>query len=75
VPSPRPEPPAPPIAVNINASPWASIEVDGIDRGETPLAGVKLAPGDHLFRARMPDGRVIERTVRIGPDSRHVTFE
>jgi len=61
--------------VHINATPWATIEVDGVALGETPIAGALLAPGNHLFRARMPDGRVIEKTVQIGADTRYVTFK
>jgi len=67
--------PVAPIPVHINATPWATIEVDGVEVGETPIAGVPLAPGNHVFRARMPNGRVIERTVQIGAGTRHVTFE
>lgn len=63
------------IPVHINATPWASIEVDGMALGETPIAGVGLAPGAHVFKARMPDGRVIERTVQISAETRYVTFE
>ncbi|HKE11916.1 MAG TPA: hypothetical protein VKE73_10115 [Myxococcota bacterium] len=63
------------IAVGINATPWATIEVDGVEVGETPIAGIPLAPGSHLFRARMPDGRVIEKTVEIGAETRYVTFQ
>jgi hypothetical protein len=61
--------------VNVNASPWAVIEVDGIELGETPLAAVPLRPGPHAFRARLPDGRIVERTVEIGQGNRHVVFE
>jgi hypothetical protein len=64
-----------PIPVHINASPWAMVVVDGIDMGETPIAGVPLLPGPHHFKAKLPDGRVVERTVEIGPETRHVTFD
>jgi len=63
------------LAVQINASPWANIEVDGIDLGATPLANIPLFAGEHSFRARMPDGRVIERTVEIDAESRFISFE
>jgi serine/threonine-protein kinase len=74
---PGPAAPAPapgPISVSINATPWASIEIDGDEIGITPLAGVFLAPGDHDFRVTMPDGTILERTVRITPDNRHIAF-
>ena len=58
----------------VNATPWATIEIDGKEAGDTPLAGLSLPAGTHLFRARMPDGRAVERRVEIGPDNRFVTF-
>ena len=67
--------PRPRVPVNINASPWAAIEVDGEPLGETPLAGVPLAAGPHTFRARMPDGRVVERVVEIDAENRFVVFD
>jgi MSHA biogenesis protein MshM len=63
------------LAVNLNAVPWARVEIDGIDVGETPLAGVPLRPGPHAFRAYLPDGRIVERTVEIDAANRHVAFE
>jgi type II secretory pathway predicted ATPase ExeA len=63
------------VPVNINATPWAAIEVDGEPLGETPLAGVALAAGPHTFRARMPDGRVVERVVEIDAENRFVVFD
>jgi hypothetical protein len=62
------------VSVAINATPWASIEIDGREIGDTPLAGISLAPGSYVFRARMPDGRVIVRTVEIDARKRFVTF-
>jgi type II secretory pathway predicted ATPase ExeA len=74
-PEPAAPPPAPePISVSINATPWATIEIDGDEVGITPVAGVLLAPGDHQFRVVMPDGTVLERIVRIAPDNRHIAF-
>jgi type II secretory pathway predicted ATPase ExeA len=73
-----PEPPEAPAAsfpVQVNATPWATIEIDGEDFGETPLAGIPLPGGSHSFRARMPDGRIIERVVEIDADNRFVVFE
>ena len=82
-PAPRPAPtpdrrplaPAPPVAVSINATPWAVIYVDGRELGETPLAGIRLAPGVHVFRARMPDGTDREQAVEISPDNDTVVFQ
>jgi type II secretory pathway predicted ATPase ExeA len=63
------------VPVNINAAPWAAIEVDGELLGETPLAGVPLGVGSHTFRAYLPDGRIIDRVVEIDEENRFVVFE
>jgi hypothetical protein len=63
------------VEVSINATPWANIEVDGVDVGVTPIGAVPLRVGSHSFKARMPDGRVIERVVEISADERFVAFE
>ncbi len=64
-----------PIVVQINATPWANVEVDGIDLGATPLANIPLFAGAHSFRVRMPDGRVLERTIEIDAETRFISFE
>jgi hypothetical protein len=75
-PEPAPSPPAAEtVPVAINATPWAVIEVDGKEIGETPLAGVRLEVGRHRFRARMPDGSVQERVIRIDGENTTVVFE
>jgi len=63
------------LAVQINASPWANVEVDGIDLGPTPLANIPLFAGAHSFRVKLPDGRVIERTIEIDAERRFISFE
>jgi hypothetical protein len=76
--SPAVEPPIAavgPFAVQINATPWANVEVDGIDLGATPLANIPLFGGTHSFRVKMPDGRVINRTVEIDAERRFISFE
>jgi hypothetical protein len=40
----------------------------------TPLAGLNLSPGVHVFEAVFPDGRVVEREVEIGAANRFVAF-
>ena len=73
-----PQPPAPPvphIEVSINATPWAVIEVDGRELGETPLGGISLEQGAHQFVARFPNGRVVERKVEIDAAHRALVFE
>ena len=63
-----------PVRVNLNAQPWARIEIDGKDVGVTPLANLPLAPGVHRFRAHLPDGRVIERVERVDAYRDHLHF-
>ncbi len=65
-------PVTPTVFVNVNAHPWASIEIDGSPVGETPLAGVPVPSGRHRIGARFPDGSTIERVVEI--DSGHRRF-
>ena len=74
--APEPPPVAPPteILVHINATPWAHIEVDGRPLGVTPLGNVPLAAGPHDFRARLPDGRIVERRVDVTEARRHIAF-
>lgn len=77
-PDPAPEPPpiaVPTVAIAINATPWATIEIDGEPVGETPLSGVSLPVGRHRFVAHMPDGSVRERVTHIDSDSDAVLFE
>ena len=37
----------PPGILQINAVPWATVDVDGVEIGKTPLAKVELSPGRH----------------------------
>ena len=61
--------------MNVNATPWAQVSVDGVDVGVTPLAGLPLLPGRHIFKARFADGRVQQRLVEITNEQRHVSFD
>jgi general secretion pathway protein A len=72
---PLPAPPPQEVRVHINATPWARVEVDGRPLGVTPLGNVPLSPGQHAFRAELPDGRVLERLVDVSETRRHVAFE
>ena len=63
------------LSVQVNARPWANIEVNGVDLGPTPIAGIPLLAGRHHFRARMPDGRVLERDVDVSAENRFIVFE
>jgi type II secretory pathway predicted ATPase ExeA len=61
--------------VSINATPWANIEIDGVDVGVTPIGTVPLLAGPHTFTAHMPDGRIVERVVEISAEERFIAFE
>jgi type II secretory pathway predicted ATPase ExeA len=77
-PDPEPEPPPPepePFTLDVNAVPWAEIEVDGEPAGTTPLGGLEVEPGPHSIRARMPDGRVLERSIEVEELRTRVSFD
>ena len=48
--------------------------MDGEALGVTPLGNVPVTPGEHHFRALLPDGRQIERTVLVSQEARHFGF-
>jgi hypothetical protein len=48
--------------------------VDGRPVGETPIAELGLENGPHRFSARLPDGRVVERTVDVRGTRYNVNF-
>jgi hypothetical protein len=66
--------PPPEVEIGINASPWAHVEMDGRALGTTPLGGVRVPAGPHVFRARMADGRWLERRIVIGPGEHTLVF-
>ena len=66
--------PRPTVVVSINARPWARIEVDGQEIGITPLGSVRLRAGPHRFRAHLPDGEVVERTLEVDARRSHFAF-
>lgn len=64
---------APPTGrVSINAVPWAQVWIDGRAAGETPLADVSIAAGQHTVTFRHPDygERTETVTVRPGEETR-----
>jgi tRNA A-37 threonylcarbamoyl transferase component Bud32 len=63
----RATPPAPAL-LDVNATPWAHVCVDGTPRGETPLLGLSLPPGAHTIDlANEPLGVHRELTVTLRP--------
>jgi len=55
--------------LNVNATPWASVWIDGTAYGDTPLGNLSIAPGEHEIVFRHPQlGERRERTL-IRPDT------
>ncbi len=67
-------PPPPGPRLNVNAAPWAEIQLDGQPVGETPLGELSVSAGAHLLRARLPDGRVLERRIEARAGDIYVVF-
>ena len=72
-PEPLSAPPAGP-RLSVNARPWAAISLDGTAVGETPLGELRVSPGAHVVSAKLPDGRVVERTVETHAGDVYVVF-
>lgn len=77
-----PPPPGPQLApppsgprLNVNAAPWAEIQLDGRPLGETPLGELPIAPGPHRVSATLPDGRVLEREIDARAGDVYLVFE
>lgn len=62
------------VSVKIHATPQASIAIDGIEIGVTPLDEIRLEVGAHTFRAVMPDGRVLEKSWNIDQNATTLVF-
>jgi serine/threonine-protein kinase len=75
-PKPAPtKPAAQPGKLDLNAVPWAHVRIDGTDRGETPLLGLSLEPGEHVVQlTNEPLGvrRELRLTVKPGERREHV---
>jgi hypothetical protein len=55
--------------LNVNATPWASVWIDGTAYGETPLGNLSIVPGEHEIVFRHPQlGERRERTL-VRPDA------
>ncbi|HVH55911.1 MAG TPA: hypothetical protein VM791_06635 [Vicinamibacterales bacterium] len=54
--------------VNIDASPWAEVSIDGRPAGRTPLGPLPLALGDHEITFRHPAGSSDRQRVVVKPD-------
>lgn len=62
------------VEVSVNAVPWATVVIDGIERGTTPLAGIELTEGVHRFRLEHADGHVREADRHVSPQNRAFAF-
>ncbi len=61
------------VSVQVNARPWATVRIDGVDLGATPLSH-RLAPGVYQLEAEFPDGKRIERKIDVRAESRFVSL-
>jgi serine/threonine-protein kinase len=68
---PRP-PPAKPGKLFFNATPWATVYLDGKKIGVTPIVGVTVPSGNHSLKAVAEDGRTktIQISVPAGGEAR-----
>lgn len=62
-----------PILFRLNSHPWASVEVDGVKVGSTPLT-IALEPGSHRFRVVMADGHVQDDRLVVSTQMDHYAF-
>jgi len=69
-------PPARSASLNVNASPWADVWVDGVFVGQTPLGNVRLRDGRHHVRFSHPElgERTIVASIQAGTVA-HVTVD
>jgi serine/threonine-protein kinase len=72
-PSISPEATVPPMAVPrpagllIVVKPWADVSIDGVHRGQTPLARLEVTPGPHQVVLSHPDYQPWVRRVNVAP--------
>ena len=57
---------APKAPLNINATPWAEVSVDGQPAGETPIGTYAVAIGTHTITFRHPDLGERQQRVTVG---------
>jgi PEGA domain-containing protein len=61
--------PVPNGRLNINATPWASVWIDGTAYGETPLGNLSIAPGEHEIVFRHPQLGERREKIIVRPDA------
>jgi len=53
--------------LTVGATPWCTVSVDGVGRGQTPVVGLSLPPGTHRIACINPERGTQERTVTLAP--------
>jgi len=59
----------PNVLISVNADPWADVTIDGVARGQTPLANVSLPIGSHEFVFKHPELGERRQTVLVRADT------
>jgi hypothetical protein len=54
--------------LNINATPWAAVWIDGTAYGETPLGNLSILPGEHEIVFRHPQLGERREKVTVRPE-------
>jgi hypothetical protein len=68
--------PEPVLSLTVNTTPdGAEILIDGVSRGHSSLQLPGLSPGEHRFRALLPDYLPCDTLVVVGEGSRRLDFE
>jgi hypothetical protein len=55
--------------LNINATPWAAVWIDGTAYGETPLGNLSIVPGEHEIVFRHPQLGERREKIVVRPDT------
>jgi hypothetical protein len=55
--------------LNVNATPWASVWIDGTPYGETPLGNLSIVPGEHEIVFRHPQLGERREKALVRPDA------
>lgn len=53
--------------LTVGATPWCTVTVDGVGRGQTPVVGLSLPPGSHRIACINPERGTQERSVTLAP--------
>jgi hypothetical protein len=56
--------------LDVTAKPVVDVIIDGESRGQTPLRGLRLRPGQHAIVLANPDYQPYRRKLTLGPGQR-----